>query len=156
MDFTPRQITGQDIVREARALLGVRFKHQGESEDGVDCSGVIVVVGKRQGQIPPDLRRPAYSLMKPNPRLFLLMKRWGHEIPVGEEQPGDVLLMAHGSDYTKVQHVALRSLYEPTNTPTIIHIHPGSSIARVAEHSIQEWERRILGVLRWKGVTSWA
>jgi cell wall-associated NlpC family hydrolase len=157
-DFTPRIITGMDIVREARALLGVRYRHAGETESGLDCSGLIVCVGKRTSQIPAELRRPAYSAIRPNPRHFLLMKRWGDEIAVGEEQPGDVILMAHGSDYTKVQHVALRAVYEPTNTPTLIHIHPGSSIARVTEHSIDaEWQRRILGVLRWKGVReSWA
>lgn len=150
--FIPRIITGAEVVAQARTLMGTRFRHRGETPEGVDCSGVCVCVGKRLGQIPEDYERPTYGL-RPDPRVFLQMLRFGRVIDRAEVRDGDVLLLSHGSDYTKVRHCAVRATYEPKGWPTLIHIHPGASIARVSEHTFDEvWERRILGALRWNGV----
>ena len=38
-----------DIVNEARTWIGVKWKHQGRTRDGIDCAGLIVLVGKSLG-----------------------------------------------------------------------------------------------------------
>src|SRR5699024_7702666 len=52
------------LVRAARGWVGVRWRHQGRSRDGVDCGGLLVVamadIGKRvrdrraYGRVPKD------------------------------------------------------------------------------------------------------
>lgn len=35
------------IVEEARTYLGDRWRHQGRTHDGIDCAGLIIVVGNK-------------------------------------------------------------------------------------------------------------
>lgn len=143
--FTPEAVTGRDIVEEARRFLDVRFKHAGVTESGICCSGLVMVVGKRKGQVPADVSLPAHSPLRPSPRLFLTMRKWGAVVPEGEEQPGDVALMTHSGDI--IQHCAIRS------DVGLIHIFPAMSIRRVCEHALDdEWRRRIKLTLRYRGV----
>ena len=143
--FTPAPATGVEIVEAARSFLGVRFKHAGVTRDGICCSGLVMAVGKMRGQVPEWVRLPAHSSMRPSPRLFLTMKRWGREVPLGEVRPGDVLLMSHAGD--DVRHCAIRT------DVGLLHIFPAASIPRVAEHSLDdEWRRRIKFALRYGGV----
>lgn len=44
------------IVREARSLLGTRFRHRGRRSTGVDCVGLGVVVFRACGIEVPDFR----------------------------------------------------------------------------------------------------
>ncbi|MDQ4088503.1 MAG: C40 family peptidase [Pseudomonadota bacterium] len=42
-------MTGEEVVRRARALIGVRFRPQGRSRDtGVDCIGLVAVALERE------------------------------------------------------------------------------------------------------------
>jgi cell wall-associated NlpC family hydrolase len=56
------RITASDFVLEARKLVGVRYRHQGHSDIGVDCLGFLYVAATRAG-VPLDrmlaqIRRP--------------------------------------------------------------------------------------------------
>lgn len=41
--------TGEDVVKEARKWMGVRYRHGGQTRRGVDCSGLTMMVYKRFG-----------------------------------------------------------------------------------------------------------
>jgi cell wall-associated NlpC family hydrolase len=41
----------EDIIDQARKWLGTKWMHQGRTEHGIDCVGLIVVVGKSLGAI---------------------------------------------------------------------------------------------------------
>ena len=46
----------QEIIRQARSWIGVRFRHQGRSRQGIDCVGLVYVVGKSLGLLSYDFR----------------------------------------------------------------------------------------------------
>ena len=105
--------TRDAAVAEARALLGVRFAHQGRhAQHGLDCLGLLLVVAERigllfdgMGAMALDRRdyssRPDAMLLKAQLNTWLL-PQW--DAP----EPGDVLLLAiHGEP----QHLALVSDY---------------------------------------------
>jgi cell wall-associated NlpC family hydrolase len=39
-------MTRDEVVAEARKWLGVRYRHKGRSERGLDCLGLLVMVGR--------------------------------------------------------------------------------------------------------------
>lgn len=146
-EFTPREITGADVVREARRYLGVRFRHQGESFEGIDCSGLALAVGRALGQVEPGYKRPAYSL-NPDPRLFMReFTTLARLVRKEDACAGDIAVMCHRLESRREQHCAIL-----TNVG-LIHIFPASSIRRVAEHSLDElWRAKIICVVRYRGV----
>ncbi|HWT00192.1 MAG TPA: NlpC/P60 family protein [Pyrinomonadaceae bacterium] len=148
MTFTPAVITGPDVVRQARAYMNVPFRHQGETRTGLDCSGLCMRVAKDLAQMPADFRRPAYSVIRPNPRLFNLIGQFVDQVERAEASPGDLFTMYHSGDRKKrVAHMGFLS------DLGLIHIFPAMSIARVTEHSLDDdWASRILGVWRFRGV----
>jgi cell wall-associated NlpC family hydrolase len=149
-EFTPRPITGDEVVAAARAWLGVPFKHAGTTREGVCCSGLVLAVGKGLAQVPEGVTLPAHSPVRPSPRLFLRMRDWGSVVPEGEGRPGDVVLMTHGGSRF-VQHCAILSGLE--FGLGLVHIFPAASIPRVSEHHMDdEWRRRVVLTLRYKGV----
>lgn len=146
-EFIPREITGAEVVAEARRYLGVRFKHRGESLEGIDCSGHAHATARAVGQCPPEYRRPPYSL-RPDASLFLReMLRHTRRVEREAWQPGDIALMCHHVDHPRTEHCAFLT------DIGLLHIFPAASIARVTEHSLDAmWEQKILYVLRLKGV----
>lgn len=146
-EFTPATITGADVVRAAHIYRGVRYRHQGTTARGLDCSGLAERVGKDTGQIPDEWHRPPYTT-RPDRRLFALMLQWVVPVAVGAEQPGDLMLMTHDAEGERAeQHLAFKT------DLGMLHIHPGSSLARVVEHSFAEdWQDKLLAYYRFKGV----
>lgn len=41
--------TREDVVREARALIDIRYRHQGRSKHGLDCIGIVGFIGLALG-----------------------------------------------------------------------------------------------------------
>lgn len=146
--FIPREITGEEAVAEARRYLGVRFRHQGESFNGIDCSGLTLATARALGQCPPDYKRPAYS-MRPDPSLFMReILKFTRRIAREEARPGDIVLMTHHVEHSRTEHCAFLT------DVGLLHIFPAASIAVVTEHRIDSmWEAKILLILRLKGVT---
>ena len=102
-----REITGQQVINQARKYLGVPYGHQGYAPPGaeleeVDCAHLILRVGQDLDQLPLDLRLPAYSQQMPLPRNFTLLdehliKLSGEpELDLGLAQPGDVVVFDEG------------------------------------------------------------
>lgn len=54
---------GNEIVSIANALVGVRYRHQGRNQNGLDCAGLIIVIAHMLGLTDKDTT--AYS-RRPN------------------------------------------------------------------------------------------
>lgn len=126
--------TRDTAVAEARALLGVRFRHQGrDARYGLDCLGLLLVVaervGLRFGGVAPmalDRRdygsRPDTALMQATLETYLARR-------VDGPCPGDVLLLkVEGVP----QHLALVSDYPQAGVLGMIHAY--APARAVVEH----------------------
>ncbi len=83
--------SGEDVVREARTWIGVRYRLGGESRRGVDCSGLTMQVYKKFGVSLPHWDDKQY--------------RKGTQVPKGQEKPGDLVFFnEHGRN---VSHVGI-------------------------------------------------
>jgi len=69
--------SGENVVREARNWIGVRYRLGGESRRGVDCSGLTMQVYKKFGVSLPHWDDKQY--------------RKGAQVPKGQEKPGDLV-----------------------------------------------------------------
>jgi cell wall-associated NlpC family hydrolase len=80
---------GEDVVREARKWIGTKYRIGGESRNGVDCSGLTMMVYKKFGVSLPHWDEKQY--------------RMGTRVPKGREKPGDlVFFKEHGKDISHV------------------------------------------------------
>ena len=89
----PEGRSGQDVVREARKWIGVRYRLGGQTQRGVDCSGLTMMVFKRFGVSLPHWDDKQY--------------RMGKKVPKGQEKPGDLVFFnEHGRG---ISHVGIYS-----------------------------------------------
>ena len=113
--------TTHDIVAAARGLLGVRFAHQGRSEAGLDCLGLLLLSADRagvriNGLSPLALDVPDYGA---RPDAALLQSKLGeHLVAVRQARPGDILLLRIDG---RAQHLALVSDYPQQGMCGMIH-----------------------------------
>lgn len=107
----------------ARRMIGTRWRHQGRSiETGVDCAGVVVLVCRELGAVPPGFDVTGY-LRAPNPAAFIQKFRdWLDEKPVAEMQPDDVVLM---HDHFYPCHCGILSVHPRYGTLSVIHSSAG-------------------------------
>jgi len=131
-----------DIVRVARTMIGVRFRHGGRSRLSVDCAGLIVVVGRELGIDCPDEER--YSRI---PQQDYLQKKI-EQVLVKKSgiSAGDVLLFWMDPGSLLPQHVAIA-----TSEHSMIHAHAPSR--KVVEIPVDRfWLRRLCAAYSWPGV----
>jgi cell wall-associated NlpC family hydrolase len=143
-------ITGADIVREARSLIGTKFHHQGRVPGcGVDCVGLAVVVAERLGLQVVD--RTDYPPETDGEALQEALEASCDPTPEGAVQEGDVLQFRRGRSQWHVGIVA------ETGPPRrMVHALARHVGGRVVEEPVPiEWARRLVGVWRIKGVIPW-
>lgn len=100
---SPILATRAAYVAACRALLGVRWVHQGRSPQGVDCVGLIVLPAIQVGLITADVATPDYQRGPKGDRLDQLLHEYGRRLPDWHEaRPGDVLAVKY---YDQPQHV---------------------------------------------------
>lgn len=117
---TPEPIlaTRADYVAACRALLGVRWLHQGRSEMGVDCVGLLVVPAIRVGLMSGDVATPDYLRGPKGDRLDVLLHEHGRRLADWQEaRPGDVLAIKYSE---QPQHVCV--VTRPWNPEWGFHI----------------------------------
>lgn len=82
------------IVEEARSWLGVPFVHQGRSRRGVDCAGLVIVVGRAVGGFPPDWDFRNYQRQEHPRQMIRLMDEHLSRRTDGEpERVGDIVVI---------------------------------------------------------------
>lgn len=128
-----------DIVEAARKYLGVKWQHQGRSEFGVDCLGLIVNVARDCGMEVFD--STDYSRVPDGNRLVKELDEQMIRVDVADI--GDVLLMRFGAG---PQHLAI------VTDVGIIHAWHGPK--KVVEHVFDdEWRKRTVRAYRFPLVT---
>ena len=132
----------QDIVTEARTWLGVRWRHQGRTRFGIDCVGLIVVVGRELGLLDYDFggygRRPDKSFMSH-------FETNGTRVPRADRQAGDVAIF---KDQNYPCHVGLFG--SKADRLTVIHARAPKKV--VEEYFANELANDLVAVYRFKEV----
>lgn len=114
--------TPAEIVAEARAWCGAPLFHKGRSrEGGVDCLGLVLVVGWATGAVPGDVVIPDYAKL-PNPRVLVAaMDAAARRLPFAVPGDGDIIGLSWGKrDHP--MHLALMATLDGRRT--IIHASP--------------------------------
>ena len=95
--------TRAQFVEECRRLLGVRWQHQGRSEKGVDCVGLLVVPAIKLGILTPDQDMADYQRAPHGDRLDCLLHQHCQRLPDWKEaREGDILAIKY---FQQPQHV---------------------------------------------------
>ena len=79
----------EDIAAAARAWKGVRWKHQGRTRQGIDCAGLVVLVGRDLGILDYDHR--GYP-RDPDGTFAAHFDRALERIALADKQAGDVVV----------------------------------------------------------------
>jgi cell wall-associated NlpC family hydrolase len=126
------------IVAAARGWLGVRWRHQGRSRDGVDCVGLIVMV--RREVFGECFDMTDYPREAVDETLREVCDT--HAVRVDEPRPGDLLLMSWGHQ----RHIGIVGDY-PFGGLSLIHAYMPAR--KVVETRLDEkFMARVMGVYR--------
>lgn len=127
-------ISTDEIVAQARSLVGVPWRHQGRTQRGVDCIGLIVLAFKGAGI---DWAKVVGTADKHNygrgaqPELLNLIRMFGD--PIQQPIEGCLILMKFAADHYP-RHVGI---YSKGNI-----IHADARAGRVVEHGYRGvWKR---------------
>jgi cell wall-associated NlpC family hydrolase len=109
-------VTGAAVVRAARSFLGVKYRHQGRSREGVDCIGLPVCVRAELGLPAMD----SFGYAKRSEGSEMLDYCRANMVSVGRSslRPGDLLVQMSGV----IRHIAIVADY-PGGGLSIIHAH---------------------------------
>ncbi len=141
-------ITRDDVVREARQLVGAEWVHQGrDPATGIDCLGVVICVANKLGIPFSDRtdygREPVGMLLVDEIRERLV------EIPVSEIQYGDILILRTPGKELPT-HVAFlaRGDYELT----LIHSIQMAKSRKTVEEPYRRWQRFVTHAFKFKEI----
>jgi len=122
-------VTGADLVREARALIDVRWVHQGRHAEGVDCIGLVVLARAALGLKTLDVTD--YAKRASDEAMLSYCRKNMVTIRRDELRPGDILVMA----FKKDRHMAIVADYGGGGL-SIVHAHLPNK--RVTENILDE------------------
>lgn len=127
--------TRTDIIEHARSFIGVPWRHQGRSRAGIDCVGLVILVGRELGVMAYDTNDYQRHVMGPG---FLRHFRAAMvEKKIVDAQPGDVLLFR---DRQFPCHSTI--LGERKGRLTIIHAHALRRQVLEEEMESEDWMQR--------------
>lgn len=135
---------GAEVVVKAREFIGTRYRHQGRSREGVDCIGLPACVRAELGLETLDVTDYGRRASDES------MLEWCRErmVTVAELQPGDILVMAFGTD----RHMAIVGDY-PHGGFSIIHAYIDNRC--VVENRLDEsFMARVIGSFRFPEVAA--
>jgi cell wall-associated NlpC family hydrolase len=141
--------TSEQLVRVARGFLGVRFAHQGRSDAGLDCLGLLLLTARHAGVTlngfcPSTLDARDYGTRPDSAYLQAMLMQHLVVVKPADMQVADILLLHIGG---RPQHLAMVSDYPQLGAFGMIHAY---ALARkVIEHRLDEaWQCEIAGVFR--------
>jgi cell wall-associated NlpC family hydrolase len=130
------------FIAAARTYLGVRFKHQGRSRNGVDCVGLCVLAMQAIGRTCFDAKIYSRHAQKQGLRAALV-RNLGEPVPKDQMRDGDIALMAFASEPSHVGIVTNYSL------GGFALLHTFAQMKKVVEHRMDEqWMGYISEVFR--------
>jgi cell wall-associated NlpC family hydrolase len=119
------------FVAAARARKGIRFRHQGRSDRGVDCAGLAQVCLAALGK--PTVDMEAYSREPMGGRLeHILEENLGAPLAKDQARVGDIVLMRFRGE---PQHVAIIGDYIYGGLSVI---HAYLTMRKVVEHRLDD------------------
>lgn len=110
----------EEFVRQARSMVGVRWRHRGRKPWAVDCIGLVFVAGRAAG-LETGADPAGYGREPWEDRLLSgCLERFGDPIPLEQAQPGDVALFRLGT--TAASHIGVLGDH-PQGGLSLIHAH---------------------------------
>ena len=138
------EATRAAFLAAARAYVGVRWRHLGRSQKGVDCIGLVIAALRDCGvavDSPPTYTREPDGTLRDG-----LIERLGE--PVTDWRAGDVVLMRWNTLNGPHCHVGILG----TNRGEWTLLHAYLAEQRVVEHRLDgHWPRRIADVFSLTG-----
>lgn len=150
-------VTRDQIVEEARSWLGVPWRHQGRNRTGIDCGGLVAVVGQATGVFPKRADAFGYDRL---PTLYLLVettqewmrRKMGPEF--NDRRPGDVVIMKPTAQYQWPSHIGILTRL-PDGELGLIHSYNGlrkKGADVVLETRYAPWWDRTVAVMVYPGL----
>lgn len=125
--------TPDQIVAAARQYLGVPWRHQGRTKFGIDCGGLIILVGRELRLMPATYDEIDYS-RRPDGWSFLeAFGKVMDEKPLTEAKVGDALIFIDGPYPC---HTGI--LTEKHGVPHFIHAYAGLK-KTIEQPYLQAW-----------------
>ncbi|MGB8437639.1 MAG: NlpC/P60 family protein [Burkholderiales bacterium] len=136
--------TNIDVVTTARTYLGVPWRHQGRSRLGLDCAGLVVLIGRELELSDHD--RTGYSRHAQGLGFVDAFREAMDSVPLASMRLGDVLLFA---DEAYPCHCGILS--EARGTPHFLHAH--APRRKVMEEPLSaEWRQKLRFAFRFRGL----
>jgi len=133
-----------DIIEEARSWLDVKWRHQGRTRNGVDCAGIVILVGNKLGLTDYDTHD-----YQPRTNGFEFVNHFRNNMDgkkISEALPGDVLLFR---DKAFPCHSSILS--DKYGSPFIIHAY--APLLRVIEEPFsEEWRKKAIFCFAYRGI----
>lgn len=134
--------TREDVIAEARKWIGTRWVHQGRSEAGIDCAGLLIMIGQALDLPSEDMLGYRRS---PDGRTFQA-HIFGQTLPASTPEPGCIGLFRETRFPT---HTGIFA--EQAGQLTLIHAYmPYRKV--VEEPFIHEWPSQLVAVRNFIGL----
>jgi cell wall-associated NlpC family hydrolase len=136
------RVEAEQIVVAARSWLGVPWRHQGRTRRGIDCAGLVVLVGRALGL--SDYDTTAYSRRPQGQGFVQHFRACMNPIPLLEAVAGDVLVFA---DAAYPCHCGFLTIKH--EQPHLLHAH---ALRRkvIEEPYAGEWPARVKFAFRFR------
>ncbi|MBT2333631.1 C40 family peptidase [Variovorax paradoxus] len=143
------RVSGANICAAARSYMGVPWRHQGRSREGMDCLGLVITVAHDLGLTEFDTRD--YARQAKDESMLEQCREHLVEITRANVRPGDVAVMRFGANrhigfFGDYLHGGLSLIHAYSNAPR-----------KVVEHLFNDdWLRmnraQLIGVFRFPGI----
>lgn len=139
--------TREEFIAECRKYLGVRWQHQGRTERGIDCAGLLVAPALALGILSPDDDVTNYGRTPHNDQLDRLLHQHCRRLADWHEaQPADILSIKYAGP--QPQHLmVVTKAYNPAWGFHVIHAYGNTEMGgSVVEHRLDEgWLKSVRG-----------
>lgn len=135
-----------EVIDEARTYLDVPWRHQGRTRFGIDCAGLIVLIGRKFSLLPSDYDVAGYS-RRPNEFDFIKAFRDNmDERPLFEAQPGDAVTFIDGPYPCHVGILTIK--YDVLH---FVHAYAGCR-KTIEQPYTGEWQRKATHCFAYRGI----
>lgn len=157
-------MTGKDYANLAREYLNAPFVFGGRDKTaGIDCIGLLIVIGRRTGQCPENFDLPPYT-NPPDPGLFdHYLPLFMDEVPADQVTVGDAIVLRapvggkrrRDGELGQPTHVGIVGDYASApGILSLIYVNEAQNLPRVTESRLdKETQSRIYKVFRFRNRT---